>query len=151
MTDIPQAVAEAYKADQEFSRKDLAEKLGVNVRTVLKHLARLKNNGASPASPATSPSQCNKLCLKTIRITDLIDQERLDARKILRDGLAAIPKGELAYDENLCRDLRISRDRWRDITRDDEWSVYRAVLPNRKTVWGKPDTIADLKRQDGVQ
>lgn len=149
---LPIAVKQAFEADPNFNRNELAQQLGVNVRTVLKHLSRIKarGNGSSPPPDPNQRVQCRP-APKTIRLNELIDAERLDARKILREGLAAIPKGELAYDETLARDLRISRDRWREITRDDEWSKFRAILPNRKAVWGKPETIADLKMQDGVQ
>ncbi len=92
----------------------------------------------------------NNAKLRTISIHELVDKERLDTKKIIREGVKRIPTGELAYEETFVRDLAVSRDKFKDVARDEEFDLYRAVLPTRKVVWGQIATIAELRKHDGV-
>jgi len=89
-------------------------------------------------------------CIKTVDVKSLIVQERLDAKKIIRDGVSALPANEVAYDENFRRDLGISKTRWQDHAGSSEFDDFKARLPNRKVVWGNKKTIEGLKQWDGV-
>jgi len=89
-------------------------------------------------------------CIKTVDVKTLIQQERLDAKKIIKDGIAGLPPDEVAYDENFRRDLGISKQRWQDHANDSQFDDFKARLPNRKLVWGNKKTIDALKQWDGV-
>lgn len=88
--------------------------------------------------------------LRTLTVSSLIDSERLDIKKIIREGISKIPSGQVAYDDNLRRDLQVAENRWREYSRDEEFESFRAILPTRKVVWGKKATIDHIKQMDGV-
>lgn len=145
--DIHLEIARLYSKDPNFNQVKAAIDLGVCRTTLRKHLNRIRREKISTVAP-TPARQCSPI--KTVKLEDLVETERLDTKKILRAALAEIPDGELAYDETLSRDLRLSRDKWREAVRLPEFERFKATLPNRKVVWGNPRTIADLKEQDGV-
>ena len=89
-------------------------------------------------------------CIKTVDVKSLIVSERLDAKKIIRDGISDLPTNEVAYDENFRRDLGISKTRWQEHASDPEFDDFKARLPNRKVVWGNKKTIEGLRQWDGV-
>lgn len=128
------------------STLEAARAAGVSIRYAQKIAAR-----RGPAVPAEgSPVKEMSCRIKTVPVAELIDTERLDHKKVLRDGLQGIPEGAVARDETLRKDLGISADRWRELARDEEFSAFRAILPNRRVVWGRAKTISELKRLDGV-
>lgn len=93
-------------------------------------------------------TECSNL--RTVSVTNLIDTERLDVKKIIRKGITKLPDTQVAYDDNFRRDLQIADNRWREYSREEEFDDYRATLPNRKVVWGKKATIEKIKKMDGV-
>jgi len=88
--------------------------------------------------------------IRKVSINQLIDEERLDVKKIIHDGIALLGSRAVAYDDSFRRDLQITQDRWREYSRDPEFEDFRAILPNKKTVWGRAETITELKEMDGV-
>lgn len=143
--DVRSEVERRYREDPKFCRAALASELNVSRTTIKKHLRRIRA-GIPPA-----PAPASACALRTIGLESLIEQERLDVRRIIAQAIESIPEGELAYEETLRRDLRISSDKWREAARDPQFEAHRATLPNRKVVWGRPRTIRELKKQDGVQ
>lgn len=128
------------------SCKDIAREHELSERYVfcVQQRMRLKER------PKVEASNGVKASVKTVPLDALIDQERLDPRRILREGLQAIGEGEVAMDETLRRDLQIGAEAWRRVSRDEEFAPFRALLPSRRAVWGRPRTIAVLREQDGV-
>lgn len=125
-----------------------AERVGISVRWAFQAVQNArKRPGPQQVESKPAASSC---VVKTVPIGELIDSERLDVRKVLRDGLARIADGEVARDETLRKDLGISFDRWRELSREEEFSAFRAILPSRRVVWGRAKTVAELKRLDGV-
>jgi len=151
MSTIRELVQPVYQEDPNFSRAEFARNHGLNVRLVYKALEKIKKeqNGGIPLLPVEI-EQKDEARPRTITVSELIDKERLDVKKIIRQGINKIPRGEVAYEETFRRDLGISNDKWRDFARDDEFETFRAILPTRKVVWGQAPTIQDLRRQDGV-
>ena len=127
-----------------LSVRQAAEEIGLSTRYAFSVVAK---NRKKPGGCA--PQTCPGL-VKTVPLDELIDSERLDVRKVLRDGLLRIAEGEVARDETLRKDLGISFDRWRELAREEEFSAFRAVLPSRRVVWGRAKTVAELKKLDGV-
>jgi hypothetical protein len=120
-----------------------AAQLGISTRYAFSVVAK--------AQRADEPEDPGPSCgIKTVPIAELIDTERLDFRKLMRDGLARIPDGEVARDETLRKDLGISCERWREVSREEEFAACKAILPNRRVVWGRPKTIQALRKLDGV-
>ena len=124
-----------------------AERVGISVRWAFQ---AVQNARKRPGPQQVESKPADAACVKTVPIGELIDSERLDVRKVLRDGLARIAEGEVARDETLRKDLGISFDRWRELSREEEFSAFRAILPSRRVVWGRARTIAELKKLDGV-
>jgi hypothetical protein len=112
---------------------------------MIKKFERTPSQIPDPESPTKG-----KPLIRTVTLDVLVDQERLDIKKIIKEGIKQIPSGSFALDENFRRDLRISVDRWKEYSREECFDPYRAMLPNRKIVWGKIKSIAELKQQDGV-
>ena len=105
----------------------------------------------SPESPSAPSSQIPaKKEMKTIPLRELIDRERLDVKKIIKKGLTEIPEGHTIYDDDFRLSLGVSSGKWREASRDEEFARYKAMLPNKRIVWGKPSTIAEAKKFDGV-
>lgn len=145
--DLRAEIERRYREDPGFCRAALASELGVSRTTIKKHLRRIREGVATRKPAAAAQPACG---VRTVSLEALVEQERLDVRRIIAQAVAAIPDGELAYDETLRRDLRISSDKWRDAARDPQFEELRATLPNRKVVWGRAKTIRKLKEQDGV-
>ena len=132
-----------------LSVRQAAAEIGLSARYAFAVVAKQRRMGgchqASGCAAQTKPG-----LVKTVPLDELIDSERLDVRKVLRDGLLRIAEGEVARDETLRKDLGISFDRWRELSREEEFSAFRAVLPSRRVVWGRAKTVAELKKLDGV-
>ena len=105
-----------------------------------------------PRKPKESqnPPPPPKKEMKTIPLRELIDRERLDVRKIIKKGLTDIPEGHTIYDDDFRTLLGISTGKWREASRDEEFMKNKAMLPNKRIVWGKPATISEAKKFDGV-
>ena len=129
------------------SIKEIVQETGVCERYVHKVARQLKTNRNAETTRAVEVTKCD---LKTVDLDSLIEIERLDSRKILREGVACLSEGQVARDETLRKDLGISGDKWRELGRAEEFSAFRAVLPSRRVVWGRAKTIAELKKLDGV-
>lgn len=107
---------------------------------------RERNGTLRPKKPAM-PQQDQ---IRKVPLSQLIEAERLDIKKVIHEGIRLLGARQVAYDDSFRRDLQITQDRWREYSRDPEFEIYRAVLPNRRVVWGWEETINDLKRMDGV-
>jgi len=153
MSRLIELIREEYDKNPEFNRREFAAEHGTHHRYVRRIVSQIKTeeNGGIPTTlPNRSKPQEKRDGIKTLTVNDLIDRERLDVRKIIRDGVGQIPKGQVAYDETFRRDLGVSAERWRLFAREEEFEPFRAILPTRKTVWGQASTIEDLRQQDGV-
>lgn len=136
-----------WKKNKNFNRARVARDISLDKSKVYKYIREFEA-GWEPKPTKQAESKR----IRTLKIQDLIDQERLDHRKILREGIKEISQGDLAHDDTFRRDLEIPLDKWRDISGDEEFGPCKATLPGpgRKIVWGRQKTINDLKRQDGV-
>jgi hypothetical protein len=105
---------------------------------------------ARGVSNTKTPPMPQKNQIRKIALTKLIDEERLDIKKVIHEGIKLLGARAVAYDDSFRRDLQITQDRWREYSRDPEFEMYRAQLPNRKVVWGWEETINELKKMDGV-
>lgn len=127
-----------------LQKLDLPESSGSYVRQVIRQY-RKNGTPSKHSTPKRNPP------LRTVKIDELIDKERLDVKRIILEGLEKIPEGQLAYDEDFRRDMGVAVERWRRYSTDDDFDTFKALLPSRKYVWGQADTIAELKQQDGVR
>jgi len=80
----------------------------------------------------------------------LIDDQRLDHAKIVRNALADFGKEDCAFDDTFRRDLCISTDRWRDVRDMEEFLQYQVMLPTKKRIWCHPKQREILMALDGV-
>ena len=149
-TKAKEYVRKLWEADSEFSRKDATAKTGVNPRTIYKWVQEFMGLTAASKPNDKKKSDSTKANLHTISVSALIDNERLDIKKIIRDGIRHIPSGTVCYDDLLRRDLGVPDTRWREYSREVCFEPFRAVLPNKKVVWGKKATIEEIKKMDGV-
>jgi hypothetical protein len=149
-----QKLREIWEADPEFPRQKTADKLGLDISTLYRYVRKFKAESkpkiTSQDSKINNKIDTPKANLRTVSVSSLIDNERLDIKKIIRDGIRHIPAGEVSYDEYFRRDLQIPEPRWKEYSREEEFDNFRATLPNRKVVWGKKATINDIKQMDGV-
>lgn len=104
----------------------------------------------SGLSGKVPPKPEPKKSVRTLKAETLIDAQRLDQAKIVRDALDQFDADDCAYDESLRRDLGISSDRWREVRDLDEFLEYQIVLPTKKRVWCLPKKRSELLKLDGV-
>lgn len=88
--------------------------------------------------------------VRKLKIDALIDNERLDRAKLVREALSKFAPDDCAYDETFSRDLRIARERWSDVRDMEEFKKFQVLLPTRKRVWCLPEKRQDLLEIDGV-
>jgi|GEM_PF-4886762 len=163
MSRISDLVREEYERNPGFNRKEFAERHGIGERCVYRYLKMYKDTesvkpdcgGESEPGKVPERDKADKVRpLKTISVDELIDVERLDLGKIIKQALASLGPRDVIYDDQFRRDLDISLEKWRytkvgDLA--DEFRDFKAHLPNKKIVWGRKTTIADLRQQDGVR
>ena len=88
--------------------------------------------------------------LKTISIEELVDAEKLDVCKIIREGIKNIPAGQVVMDQNFRRELGVAEHKWKEFATDSEFEDNRCTLPTRKRVWGNAEDILEICSFDGV-
>ena len=90
--------------------------------------------------------------IRTVKLKELVDKERLDVGAILQAALDNLKPGECVYDDVFPRDLGISLELWRrDVRNREEFLQYQVQLPNRKRVWCSLATREELFELDGVR
>jgi len=103
-------------------------------------------------SPRKQTREANKKApIRKIDIDTLIDQERLDHAKIVRNVLKDFKPEDCAYDDTFRRDLEIPQDKWKDVRDMDEFLDAQVSLPNKKRVWCHPKQKKALLKLDGVR
>jgi hypothetical protein len=145
-----QKLREIWGADPEFPVKETADKLDLDYSTACRYIRQFKDESKSKITSPGSKINNKNSNLRTVTVSSLIDNERLDIKKIIRDGIRNIPTGQVSYDDYFRRDLQIPEPRWKEYSREEEFDNFRASLPNRKVVWGKKATIKEIKNMDGV-
>ena len=145
-----QKLKEIWGANPGFSVKETAAELDLDYSTACRYVRQFKAESNPKTISQGSKSNNKNSNIRTVSVSNLIDNERLDIKKIIRDGIRHIPAGDLAYDEYFRRDLQIPEPKWKEYSREEEFDNFRASLPNRKVVWGKKATINEIKEMDGV-
>jgi len=88
--------------------------------------------------------------LKTVDVEALVNRERLDPARIVRDGLKHV--GENVVDDDVFRRfLELSTMVWADVRNLEEFRECQVVLPNKKRVWAMEGTRDYLLSLDGVR
>ena len=119
-------------------------KTGSSRKYVFKAFRRVIE-GNRPAKKKDAPA------IRTIKMMDLVNQERLDHAKIVRAALKQFEPDDCAYDDHLCRDLEITKDRWKDVRDMEEFQDNQVLLPTKKRIWCLPSRKIELLKLDGVR
>jgi hypothetical protein len=126
--------------EREDLIKQTCKMLRVKRNNVLRMLNKLKVTEVQQKAP--------KANLKTLKIKEVIEREKLDHLKIVKDALENFTKDECIYDEDLRANLGISKERWKLVRNDDQLLQFQVQLPNKKRVWAK--NTESLLKIDGV-
>jgi len=92
----------------------------------------------------------NNSSLKTVDVDALVNRERLDPARIVREGLKHV--GENVVDDDVFRRfLELSTMVWADVRNLEEFRECQVVLPSKKRVWAMEGTRDYLLSLDGVR
>lgn len=129
------------------NRKEIVKKAAEQAQVSKRHAYKTYRK----MMPRKVTEQNDRPKIRKLKIASLVDQERLDHAKIVRAALEQFEADDCAYDDTLCRDLEISKDRWKDIRDIEEFLEYQILLPNKKRVWCLPAKRKELLKLDGVR
>lgn len=134
---------------KEYNAKVLAAKIGITPDTFYRYRKELEKAGELKFDGHEAPV-CTE-GLKTVNMAEFIDQYQLDSYRVIREGIAKIPEGQVAEYDTFRRDLGLPEDRFKEAIKSEEFKLNQAILrKNKKIIIGQPDTIQTLKQLDGV-
>lgn len=159
-----QELYQLWEKDKKLNIIKAARKIDLAKRAAFKYVAEFKSGAWKPHQnsreifkdeaevygPLKKRGYDSKRPIHTISVSTLIDDERLDIKRIIRQGIDSIATGTVSYDDRFRRDLGVPETRWKEYSRAPCFVKYRATLPNRKIVWGNVNTINKIKEMDGV-
>ena len=132
-----------------------AKELGLVTDHDLEEEAKLikkhKHDRVKASKPKPNKVRVASKSIRAVKVTDLIDQERLDHAKIVRTALSKLKIDECILDDVFRRDLSISNERWKEVRDLDEFLNCQVLLPNKKRVWCHLGAREDLLSLDGVR
>ncbi len=114
--------------------------LGVSYETVLNKISKFRRDfdASHPVAPEASE-------IETISVTELLSQHDVAGKAVAI--VKHIQAGHLMTDDALRRTLGVSSDRWSRAKKSAALAGYWAMLPDRKVVWGKHETISSVVAQ----
>ncbi len=138
------ALLDSGETDKAKIIKEVINKTGSPKKYVYKAYRTIMAKGRPNKKKETQ-------AVRTIKMMDLVTQERLDHAKIVRAALKQFEPDDCAYDDHLCRDLEIAKDRWKDVRDFEEFHNNQVLLPTKKRIWCLPSRRLELLKLDGVR